>query len=60
MLHVRKFARNFSTEKLSMHFDAMLSDEEKLIQTIARQYAVKSLLPRIYNGKKTIWCCHCI
>ena len=50
MLNLRKFIRKFSTNKLSFNFDNMLSEEEKLVQETAKQYAKNSLQPRILDS----------
>ena len=48
--NLQKFTRYFSTNKLNFNFDKLLSEEEKLIQESARQYAQNSLQPRIVNS----------
>ena len=47
---LRRFIRKFSTNKLSLNFDNMLSEEEKLVQQSARQYAQDFLQPRILDS----------
>jgi glutaryl-CoA dehydrogenase len=47
---IKKFCRNFSTNKLNFNFDTLLSEEEKLVQKSARDYAQKFLQPRILNS----------
>jgi glutaryl-CoA dehydrogenase len=46
----KKFIRKFSTNKLNLNFDNMLSEEEKLIQESARHYARDFLQPRIVSS----------
>jgi glutaryl-CoA dehydrogenase len=50
MLNLRKFIRKFSTNKLSLNFDNLLSEEEKLIKESARNYAQNFLQPRIVDS----------
>lgn len=50
MLNLRKFIRKFSTNKLNFNFDNLLSEEEKLVQETAKQYAKNSLQPRILDS----------
>ena len=47
---LRRFIRKFSTNKLSLNFDNMLSEEEKVVQQSARQYAQNFLQPRILDS----------
>ena len=47
---LKRFIRKFSTNKLNFNFNDMLSEEEKLIQESARNYAQNFLQPRILNS----------
>jgi glutaryl-CoA dehydrogenase len=49
-MFIKKIIRTFSTNKLNLNFNNMLSSEELLISDIAKQYATKFLQPRIINS----------
>jgi glutaryl-CoA dehydrogenase len=49
-MFIKKIVRTFSTNKLNLNFNNMLSSEELLISDIAKQYATKFLQPRIINS----------
>jgi glutaryl-CoA dehydrogenase len=50
MLRLARLARSFSTSRLTLDFEKRFTEEEKLIQDAAKQYAQTHLQPRILKS----------